>query len=491
MRMHATTLSALLSLTTAALVAAQPAPTGNAAKPGSGGGPPAPYTPVRWNEDYSYLKDESKRTDLFDPIKYIPLNDAGDVYLSLGAQARYRYEIFDNFNFGSPGNQDGDGYHLLRLLYHADVHVGPNVRAFVQMIDAFGDDRDPFERLGVDENDFDFHQAFVDVKLPVLDDGTVTLRAGRQNLLYGAQRLISPLDWTNTRRTFDGGKASIVFPGGRDTLDLFWVHPVVVDEGPIDSFNDDQNFIGAYNTLSLPNLLEGANTKLDAYLLYLDKFVGTFAEGASDEHRWTLGSRLFANPKPFDFDVEAAFQFGEFGGGDIFAYMLAAEAGYTFADVTFTPRPYLGFDLASGDDDPDDGDLETFNQLFPLGHAYFGYIDVIGRQNIIDLHPGVELTFLQNKSIAKKLTLRTDYHLFWRHSDDDAVYGVQGQIQRADTGSEKHFVGSEIDLLLNWQIDRHLAVYFGYSHFFPGSFIDETGPSENIDFAYAAVTYTF
>ncbi len=480
----------------AAQPATQPAPAVAAAPaagptPGAGSGPPAPYTPVRWNENYGYLKDPAKRTDLFDPIKYIPFNDAGDIYLSLGAQARYRYELFDNFNFGAKGAQDGDGYHLLRLMYHADLQVGPHFRGFVQMIDAFADDRDPFERPGVDENDFDFHQAFVDVKLPVLDDGTVTLRAGRQNLLYGAQRLISPLDWTNARRTFDGGKASVVFPGGRNTLDLFWVHPVVIDEPRLDSYTDNQNFVGAYDTLSLPDLIKDGNAKLDMYLLYLDKFAATFSEGNGPEERWTAGARLFANPKPFDFDVEGDVQFGEFADGNIFAYSIAAEGGYTIADATFSPRLYLGFDLASGDDDPNDGDLETFNQLFPLGHAYFGYIDVIGRQNIIDVHPGVELTFLQNKSYAKKLGLRADYHLFWRESDDDAVYGVAGNIQRADNGSSETFVGSEIDLLLNWQVDRHLATYFGYSHFFAGDFIDDTGADEDIDFVYAAVTYTF
>src|SRR5437867_3703585 len=57
------------------LAHAQTTPPGP--KPGSGGGPAAPYSVVRWNEDYSYLKDPDLRTDFFDAIKYIPLNDAG------------------------------------------------------------------------------------------------------------------------------------------------------------------------------------------------------------------------------------------------------------------------------------------------------------------------------------------------------------------------------------------------------------------------------
>ena len=52
-------------------------------------------------------------------------------------------------------------------------------------------------------------------------------------------------------------------------------------------------------------------------------------------------------------------------------------------------------------------------------------------------------------------------------------------------------MGSEIDLLLTWQIERHTQAYFGYSHFFAGDFIEDTGPSDDIDFAYAAVQYTF
>jgi hypothetical protein len=460
-------------------------------KPAASALAPPAYTPLRWNENYGYLRS-APDTDPWDPIKYIPLHEDGDWYLSFGAQARYRYEFFDNFNFGAPGQQDGNGYHLGRLLGHVDAHFGPNVRGFVQLIAAGETGRDPGERLGLDENDFDFHQAFVDVTIP-LADRSLTVRAGRQNLLYGAQRLISPLDWTNTRRTFDGAKASLAL-SKTHTLDAFLVNPVVVDEGPIDHSNDD-DFAGVYDTIALPDVLSGAATQVELYGLYLDRRSATFAQGTGEEQRYTVGGRFSTNPKPWDFDVEAAYQFGDFDGGikggDISAWMFASEAGYTFGDQLLTPRVYLGFDVASGDDDPTDGRLETFNQLFPLGHAYFGYIDVIGRQNVIDLHPGFELTLAKEQRHLKKLSLRTDYHLFWRYSDADAIYGVGSGIQRPDAASGATYIGSELDLLLSWQIDRHKAAYVGYSHFFAGDFIDETGPDEDIDFFYAAMTYTF
>src|SRR5688572_12487329 len=117
-----TRLASVILLSTAGVLGAQTKP---AAAPLAS---PA-YTPVRWNEDYSYLKTSTAPADVFDPIKYIPLNDAGDWYLSLGAQARYRYEWFENANFGG-GPQDSDGFHLLRLMGHADLHLGKNVRTF-------------------------------------------------------------------------------------------------------------------------------------------------------------------------------------------------------------------------------------------------------------------------------------------------------------------------------------------------------------------------
>ena len=488
-----TRIANLVLLSAASMLSAQTPPATQptlSPAPGTGAGPQPPaYTPVRWNENYSYLKDPAARKDPFDPIKYIPLNDEGDIYLSLGGQARYRYEWFENATFGA-GPQDKDGYHLLRTTAHADLHLGRNVRFFVQGISALATDRTGGDRPGIDQNDIDIHQAFGDFVVPFDGGGSLTLRGGRQNLLYGAQRLISPLDWTNTRRTFDGGKVSLAAPKN-NTLDFFYVSPVVVDDSSLDSFNDNVAFAGLYDTLMLPEVFKGAGTRVEAYLLYLDNFTATFAEGLDDEKRYTVGGRFYTNPKPWDFDVEAAYQFGEFGDGDISAWMFATEAGYTLADVPLTPRPFIGLDIASGDDDPTDGDLETCNQLFPLGHAYFGYIDAIGRQNIIDVHPGIEITLLAEKRNIKKLSLRVDYHLFWRQSEDDAVYNVAGGILRGDGGSDARYVGSELDLLLNWQIDRHLSAYFGYSHFFAGDFIEETGASDDIDFVYGALQFTF
>jgi hypothetical protein len=469
-------------------------PSVESARPGTGGGPPPPYSVVRWNEDYSYLKDPARRGDFFDPIKYVPFNEKGDWYASFGGQARYRYELYNNANFGA-GPQDNDGYSLTRLLAHADVHLGPAVRGFFQARAAMIDGRNGGPRP-TDSDEFDLQQGFVDLKLPLpfgAEGSSVTFRGGRQELVYGAQRLIGALDWANVQRTFDGGKAIVQF-SKTHSLDLFWVHPVIVENEEPNPTNGHSNFGGAYDTIGLPGVFgKAANSKLDVYGLFLVRTDGAYPnEAGNDEDRYTIGARFNTTPKPFDLDVEADYQFGTFGSGDISAWAFAVEGGYTFAAAPMTPRLFVGFDSASGDQTPGDGHLQTFNQLFPTGHPFFGYIDVVGRQNIIDVHPGAEITPLHDKRWAKKVTLRGEYHTFWRESGEDALYNDAGAVQRADVaGVDDLSVGSALDFLLNWQIDRHAATYFGYSHFFAGDFIEKTGPSQDIDFFYAAITYTF
>ena len=462
-------------------------------RPGSGGGPPPPYTVLRWNEDYSYLHDPARRTDFLDPLKYIPLGDDPQTYLSLGGSARYRYELFNNYNFGA-GPQDDTGFHLTRLMAHADLHLGPMLRGFLQLKSSMEDGRAGGARP-IDADEFDIQQAFVDLKLPLpfgADKASATLRGGRQDLLFGAQRLVGPLDWSNTRRTFEGARGTLSL-SKTHSLDLFWVRPVLIDKEEPNVGDEKTSFAGVYDTIGLPTLLgKDAGVKLDLYGFVLNRSDATFfAEGTADEDRYTVGARLFGAPKPFDFDVEGAYQFGKYGGGDIAAWMVAAEAGYNLPAAPMTPRLFLGYDIASGDDDPGDGDLGTFNQLFPTVHVFLGYIDTIGRQNIIDLHPGFELTPLTNTKYARKVTLRAEHHLFWRQSDVDAVYNDPGNVVRPGNTSNETYVGAETDLLLNWQIDRHWSGYVGYSHFFPGDFIQDTGPSGDIDFFYAALQFMF
>ena len=177
------------------------------------------------------------------------------------------------------------------------------------------------------------------------------------------------------------------------------------------------------------------------------------------------------------------------GDGDIMAWSFAIEGGYSLGGVTWSPRLLLGFDIASGDDDPTDGDRETFNQLFPSGHPYFGFIDAIGRQNIIDVHGGININF------APTVSVLLEQYFFWRESTNDSLYNAAGAVIVPAGSSGTNYVGSEFDALLTVRFDRHWSGYVGYSHFFAGDFVEEAGAASgadnDIDFVYGAVMFTF
>jgi hypothetical protein len=138
---------------------------------------------------HSYLRDQAARTGdalSLEPIKYIPLNQTGDWYLSIGGEVREQYEFYNNPDFGlSP--EDEDGYLLQRYMVHGDLHLGPSFRLFGQLKSAFASFQDG-PPGPTDEDRLDVHQAFFDIRCSLSYDkaSSLTLRAGRQEMLYGS-----------------------------------------------------------------------------------------------------------------------------------------------------------------------------------------------------------------------------------------------------------------------------------------------------------------
>jgi|SRR5271154_1071906 len=69
------------------------------------GPPPDParprLNPFPAEQNWSFLEDTLKRTDFFDPVKYISLGSNLQLYFSLGFEYRIQYENYDNWMFGA------------------------------------------------------------------------------------------------------------------------------------------------------------------------------------------------------------------------------------------------------------------------------------------------------------------------------------------------------------------------------------------------------
>ncbi len=464
--------------------------TGDADKPAFA---PPKYQLLRYREDWSGLADvpESGHADFWDAIKNVKLSEDGEIRASFGGSLQLRFESWWHFGF-LPSAAGDDTLLQGRLLLHADVHFGENFRAFVEGKSALSTDRSlPGGTRTADVDTLALQQAFVDLRVPLDDDrASLVIRPGRQMYLFGKQRLVSPLAWSNTMRTWDGVTAILAWDNWR--VEGFGSHFVPVRKYEYNRRSQDIVFFGAYAT----GTFDKAGLSTDLYFLGLNKkLTQTFNGSSGSEDRYTFGARVSGTvpETSFDYDVEAAYQFGRVGSADVSAWMLGSQFGYTFAGAWSAPRVFGGVEFGSGDGSSG-GNVQTFNQLFPLGHAYLGYIDLVGRQNVIAPNLGVKFTPFE------KLTIALNGLYFWRASTNDALYNAGGGVVRSGSGplapgqtglSSSRDVGGELDLTFACRFDRHTKVELGYSHFFPGDFIRETGPSNDVDFLYLQVQYTF
>jgi alginate export protein len=436
------------------------------------------YRQLRYDEDWSFLSDPTRRTEAMDRIKYIPLNARGDWYLSIGGEVRQQYERYRNPGWGREP-RDNNGYWLQRLMLHADLHMGSSVRTFVQIKSGLESGRAGGPRP-VDEDKLDLNQAFVDITLAFKAKRALVMRLGRQEMLFGSARLVGPRDGPNVRLSFDGVRT--VVGAGAWRVDAFIVKPVETNGGVFDDASDHaQTFWGVYAVRPVKSI---APANIDLYYLGIDRKLARFDQGLGRETRHTIGMRLWGQRRQWDYNSEIIFQLGSFDQGNINAWAVASDVGYMMRAKRFRPRLGLKADIASGDRDGSDRDLQTFNTLFPRGQ-YFGDPGIIGLANIVDLHPSLELY------LTDHVKATVDWDFFWRESTGDGIYGNGLNLLRSGQTSLARYIGSQPTVLVEWKVNSHLTLEAAWTYFFAGRFLKETVPGRNLDYITARVTYKF
>jgi hypothetical protein len=457
-------LSALASLLSAAAARADDRPA---------------FSKLRQDEDWSSLRDPARRRGPLDELKFIPLDRDGFAYFSLGGELRERYEYTHNPVWGDDP-QDKRGVFLQRYILHADLHFGPDVRFFTQMLSALETGRAGPAAVP-DENRLDLQQAFVDLSIGTAGQGRATFRLGRQEMSYGSARLIDVREGPNVRRKFDGLRLRL---DASDTwrVDGFAVRPTFDKPATFDDRTDGHRALWGAYAVGRPSWLPAG--AIDLYYLGFHDAAGRYVQARGRETRHTIGTRLWGEHAGWDWNVELAFQAGKFNGGDIRAWTVASEIGHRWIDTPLKPRLALSANIASGDRNAGDRRLGTFNPLFPRG-SYFDELALLGPRNFYNVHPFVTIWPHDDVSIT------ADWDFFWRLETADGVYSPSGRILRAPNGSTARYVGSAVSLNATWQVDPRVALTGIYTHFFPGKFIRQTGPARDIDFVELTMKVTF
>jgi len=430
---------------------------------------------LRYEEDWSKLRGGATPRDWWDPIKYIPLNANGSSFLSFGGELRQQYERYTYQEWGQEP-LDLTGYFLQRILLHADWHLNPETRVFAQLSSAIEEGR-----IGgpspVDEDRFDLHQAFVDYRFA---GHQWLVRGGRQELLFGSQRLIAVREGPNVRQSFDGLR--LTRKANNLSIDAIVVRPVQNRSGRFDNRADQDRLLwGVYATTKAAS---PAKPSTDFYLLGYQRESARFGGVSGFENRLSLGTRVFGRAKGWDYNFESVWQTGRFGSGSIQAWTATIDGGFTFESAPGSPRLGIRAAIVSGDRNSDDRTNNTFNPLFPRGN-YFGESALVGPANLVNLYPSVEV------EVAPKLSFRLGCDFFWRESVRDGLYGNALQLIQPGNLSQDRYIGYELSTTLEWAVDRHTQANFAYSRFQPGAFVRNSGPGLPTDFASVYVSYKF
>ncbi len=431
------------------------------------------YAGVFYANDFSYLDDPYYNGPRFFSDNFKNMQ-TGHGTLSLGGETRYRYHDERNFRGTGITGLD-DTFWLTRNRLYADWHINDTFRIYAETLDANSSgERNPVRPI--DENDFDIQNLFVDVKLLDGADGTLTARIGRQELLYGAQRTVSPLDWANTRRTFQGVRG--LYKKGNTSWDAFWTELVVVDPKGSDDVSSNIQFYGTYLTQQNTALGTWESYYLGSdnrYVGFSEHTVGSRASGATD--RGTL------------YDFEGAYQFGSDATPDPHsAGFFTAGLGRNVETNFFSPAVWCYWDRASGEknfNQVSQGD-GGYDHLYPLAHKYLGFMDLFGRRNLDDFN-----VYTQTP-LTEKISLIVWYHYF-RLVEATTPYNVVMRPYNTTTPAQSKDLGQEIDFLLNYNVNPRNNVVLGYSHFNAGDYYNTAGigPADgqnNADFFYFQFT---
>jgi hypothetical protein len=479
---------------------APPAPA--AAKPSAPKPPPQPWKPMFFDNDFSYKKLPNAPHFIGEELKDLPARCLWDcealdpLTISTGGEFRFRYvDEINRFRPAGPGHTSYDQY---RWRHYVDAKYGKSFRAYVEMIDG-STWNGSLPLVGIDENRWDLQNYLVDVKVAEVADKPVWFRVGRQELFYGNQRLVSPLDWSNIRRNFEGLK--LFTKNEAWDFDMWLVNPVNTAtpldqplsryDNEFDSRNQDVIFGGAYWTYKAVK-----DNTFDLFFLWNE--VNAPLANFPDGDRYTLGTRWLGNrpvacgDRIWHAEVEGGYQFGNDRSalyslssprGSVQAGYFTGGVGHTWKSTPWEPNLWVFYDWASGDDDPADGQNNTFFQHYGLVHAYFGLIDNISRQNMSDVN------YRFTVKPHQKLQVQAAQHWFTLSNNNDVLYNVTG----AAVGTPNHGkdIGQELDLVMTYTHNPNWSVEMGYFWFWYGEYVAQTTPRADAEQLYLLTTFRY
>jgi len=374
-------------------------------------------------------------------------------------------EIRSRTEWDAPGGAaSADVFTLLRSRFGVRVDPTRNLSVTLQLQDS--------RVLGTDGNRtstavdvFDLHQGYLQLVAP-WRGSEIALRAGRQEIALGNERLVGSVNWSNTGRTFDGARVFLAPPGaaGADRWSVTSFAAVMEENGrrfgaPTTGgvAAPDHLVLGAYAS-------RGAAGKpgADVTVLYDG---GARYRSYADAHRTTADARVRASlPLAFRIELEGALQTGaqsyvpsstgSTSAQSVRAWLAAARVTRAIGRGVAT----AGVDMLSGDDSPTDARYSAFGTMFGTNHPFYGLLDVIGDPAATTKERGLRDLFVHAAHpVASWLAPRAELHRF-----------------SLATGTERR-LGVEADLVAPFRLAAGTTLELGYALFRAGPAAESVG----------------
>jgi hypothetical protein len=192
-------------------------------------------------------------------------------------------------------------------------------------------------------------------------------------------------------------------------------------------------------------------------------------------------------PSHIDYQVELVREAGNYAVDNVEAWAGYGIGGYTLATVSLQPHFSIEYDYASGNPRPGGETYGTFDQLSPSNHNDYGVADLVGWQNVRNLHAGLIL------KPASKMAVRLGYYAYGLASRYDGLYNSSSAlVVKAPTGGAlSTSVGQETDATVAYRFRPNLEIGGGSGHLFPGAFLKQNSPGSGSSYPYAFTTCRF
>jgi hypothetical protein len=396
----------------------------------------------------------------------------------LNLRGEYRDRIEGGSNIGFTRGRD-DLYNLSRFRFDVAVKPSRLFSVLVQAQDARVQRKDVGPATAPFRDTLDLRQAYAEIGNT--QTGFVSVRAGRQEMFFGEQRLVGHLTWVNGARSFDGVRATFRPKGFK--VDAFATSVVRILDEQFDTSGNGNRFVGAYgsSTTWIPK------ATIEPYVFWrYDRALRAEGGDTGSLSAATIGARWVGRlTKSFDYGAEMAYQTGSLGSDSVSAWAGHWIVGKTLGGP-WNVRVAEEYNFATGDGDSTDGKRQTFDQLYPTGHDKLGLADQVGWKNIHDLRSIVEVT------PRKGWPVTASYHSWWLADTHDALYAASGAVvARVPTGAVGSRVGDEIDVQLSHAVTPQVTVAGGVAHVFPSQFLETTTPGADYTYPFVMVTYVF